>query len=296
MAKRMSDHAELLESALNTLPEGMALLNRESKLVFWSQSAEAITGFARAELLQQPLPAALAGLATNPPPAAAAASARGLLVQVRHKLEHEIPAITRCCVLHDELGEPIGTAIHFHPADRLDALPHGACSGEEELQETQDEFEERLRAEFEDFENGGEPLGVLWIGIDQGADLRRTHGMGAFRSMLDKMKRSLALGLRPADELARWGDDEFLIIAHERTPQMLAAHGRVLAGLARTTDFRWWGDRISLTVSIGAAQARREQTLAELLRHARESMQTAMLEGGNRVTLAHHESALGSEA
>jgi chemotaxis protein MotA len=29
----------------------------------------------------------------------------------------------------------------------------------------------------------------------------------------------------------------------------------VLAGLARTADFRWWGDRVSLTVSIGAAQA-----------------------------------------
>ena len=55
--------------------------------------------------------------------------------------------------------------------------------------------------------------------------------------------------------MGRWGDDEFLIVAHERSAEMLASHAQTLAGLARTADFRWWGDRVSLTVSIGAAQA-----------------------------------------
>ncbi len=73
----------------------------------------------------------------------------------------------------------------------------------------------------------------------------------------------MANGLRPAEEMGRWGDDEFLILSHERTPEMLAAHAQVLAGLARTADFRWWGDRASLTVSIGAAQAEQEGSLVE---------------------------------
>ena len=30
---------------------------------------------------------------------------------------------------------------------------------------------------------------------------------------------------------------------------------KLLAGLARTADFRWWGDRVSLTVSVGVAMA-----------------------------------------
>ena len=73
--------------------------------------------------------------------------------------------------------------------------------------------------------------------------------------MLDKVRHALAQGLRPAEEMSRWGDDEFLVVAHEHSAEMLAAHARTLAGLARTADFRWWGDRVSLTVSIGAAQA-----------------------------------------
>ena len=85
--------------------------------------------------------------------------------------------------------------------------------------------------------------------------MRKTHGAGACEAMLEKIERALANGLRPAEELGRWGEDEFLVISHERTAEMLAAHAQTLAGLARTADFRWWGDRVSLTVSIGAAQA-----------------------------------------
>jgi diguanylate cyclase (GGDEF)-like protein len=107
------------------------------------------------------------------------------------------------------------------------------------------------------------------------------------------VRHALAAGLRPSEVIGRWGDDEFLVIAHERTPEMLAAHAQRLAGLARTADFRWWGDRVSLTVSLGAAQAQKErdetgqdETLAQLLERARNAMEYSMREGGNRTTLA----------
>jgi GGDEF domain-containing protein len=86
--------------------------------------------------------------------------------------------------------------------------------------------------------------------------------------------------------MARWGDDEFLVLSHERTPKMLAAHAQLLAGLPRTADFRWWGDRVSITVSIGAAQAEREGNLADLLERAKAAMQTSFHAGGNQITSA----------
>src|SRR5208337_596676 len=99
----------------------------------------------------------------------------------------------------------------------LDALPHGDTSGSEEVGTSQTDLEERLTNEFEDFQRGGPALGVLWIGIDQAAELRKTHGVGACQAMITKVRHTLAQGLRPAEELGQWGDDEFLIIAHERT-------------------------------------------------------------------------------
>jgi diguanylate cyclase (GGDEF)-like protein len=127
---------------------------------------------------------------------------------------------------------------------------------------------------------------LLWITVDQAHELRRTHGARACDAMLEKVAHVLAGGLRPGEEAGRWGEDEFLIISHERSAEMLGAHAKVLAGLARTADFRWWGDRVSLTVSIGAAQAEQDDTLAELLERAQSAMRTSIHAGGNHATHA----------
>jgi diguanylate cyclase (GGDEF)-like protein len=138
----------------------------------------------------------------------------------------------------------------------------------------------------QDFLDGDSPLGVLWVTVDQARGLRRTHGGQACEAMLEKLQRTLAGGLKPAEEIGRWGDDEFLVVSHERSGPMLAAHAQHLAGLARTTDFRWWGDRISLTVSIGAAQAERGEPLGGLLERAQAAMLESVRSGGNHIAAA----------
>jgi diguanylate cyclase (GGDEF)-like protein len=199
-------------------------------------------------------------------------------------LGHDVPAIARITALQDGLGNRIGKLVVFHPAESLDALPHGETGESSSVAASQADMEDRLAAEFEDFSRGGPPFGVLWITIDQAHELRKTHGAGACEAMFEKVQRTLAHGLRPAEELGRWGEDEFLVVSHERTPEMLAAHAQMLAGLARTADFRWWGDRVSLTVSIGAAQADQGDTLAQLLLRAQSAMISSIHAGGNHIS------------
>ena len=112
--------------------------------------------------------------------------------------------------LRDGLGERIGTAAVFHPAESLDALPHGVTGENEAVVASQADIEDRLQIEFEDFERGGLPFGVLWISVDQAQGLRKTHGSSACEAMLEKVQHALAQGLRPAEEVGRWGEDEFL--------------------------------------------------------------------------------------
>jgi len=297
----MPDRMALLESALDSLPEGIVLLDGGGGVALWNQAAEAITGYAALDLLARPVPEDLRPLLDGQRHGEALYSAgsrsdRGVLVRTRHKLGHEIPAIARTLILRDSLGERIGAAALFHPAERLDALPHGEGGGNPDVAASQADLEDRLQSEFEDFDRDGQAFGILWIAVDQGPELRRTHGAAASQAMLEKIMHALAAGLRPAEELGRWGDDEFLVIAHERTPEMLAAHARTLAGLARTADFRWWGDRVSLTVSIGAAQAEIGELLPQLLKRARKAMETGTREGGNRVAFALRESDPGKDS
>jgi diguanylate cyclase (GGDEF)-like protein/PAS domain S-box-containing protein len=291
----MIDRTELLETALDSLPDGIAVFGVKNEVVLWNHAAEAITGYAGMDLLKRPIPEVLEPLLqSGPRPVEIATHAgRGALLRVRHKLGHEVPVMARALVLRDGMGGRIGMAAVFHPAESLDALPHGEMEADTDVAASQADLEDRLQSEFEDLAQGGAAFGVLWIGVDQAHELRRTHGAGACQAMLEKVRHALAAGLRPSEVIGRWGDDEFLVIAHERTPEMLAAHAQRLAGLARTADFRWWGDRVSLTVSLGAAQAKKErdetgqdETLAQLLERARNAMEYSMREGGNRTTLA----------
>ena len=288
----MIDHLELLESALDNLPDGIALADSNDCVCCWSSAAEAITGYSRTTVLGRPVSEALDDLvvggarywsthgAAHPPPGL------GTLMPLRHRLGHQQPAIVRAMVLRNGLGERIGNMVVFHPAHSLDALPRGATAENPEVEEEVANLHERLQREFEDFTQGAPPFGILWLTVDQAQTLRRTHGPQACEAMFEKVERALAGGLRPSDQLGRWGDDEFLVLSHERTSEVLATHAQMLAGLARTADFRWWGDRVSLTVSIGAAQADPSETLAQLLERAQIAMHSSLHAGGNHITSA----------
>jgi diguanylate cyclase (GGDEF)-like protein/PAS domain S-box-containing protein len=293
----MADRTELLEVALDSLPEGFALVGGDGQVMLWNRAAEAITGHTSADLLSRQAPEPLEPLLLgrtwleDQGAGAGAQPGRSAMVHFQHKLGHDVPVIARTLMLRDGLGGRMGTAVVFHPAESLDALPHGECDEGSSVEASQAEFEDRLVAVFEDFRQGGESFGVLWITVDQAGELRKTHGAGACEAMLEKVERAMGNGLRPAEEIGRWGDDEFLVLSHERTREMLAAHAQVLAGLARTAEFRWWGDRVSLTASIGAAQAERDGSLADLLERARAAMFTSYQAGGNHITLAPGEPA-----
>ena len=252
----MPDRSILTEAALDCYPEGIALLDRDGQVVVWNRTAEKITGFPSIEIVARRIPWALEPiLAPDDVEVDKARSVRGELINAQDRFGGELPVLVRTRVLRDELGERIGNAIIFHPAEGHDNLPHGEVAADSDAETAQARLEERVEEVFEDFLKKGGTLGVLWITVDQAQELRKTHGESACEAMLERVERTMANGLRPAEEIGRWGDDEFLVSRTSATAEMLAAHAQVLAGLARTADFRWWGDRVSLTVSIGAAQA-----------------------------------------
>ena len=286
----MTDRNDLFEATLESVPEGIGLLGAEGLVAYWNPAAAAISGYTSMELLGRPFPEALEHLlqfnvqSGNQVLGTADRLERGSLTSLHHKMGHDVPVIARISVLRDGFGGRIGTAIVFHPTESIDALPRGEAGEDRSVQASQSELEERLQRVFEDFSQGGPAFGILWITVDQAQEMRKTHGEGACEAMLEKVERSRANGLRPGEELGRWGRDEFLIVSHERTAEMLSFHAKTLAGLARTADFRWWGDRVSLTVSIGTAQAEPGATLINLLEQAKNAMFTSIRAGGNQTT------------
>ncbi len=318
-----NQRVDMLGAALDLLDDGVAILDIGSAVVYWNDAAAALTGYARMHLLSRPCPEDLylpdqhhprSGLQpgedlaepvdryTGPAYSGqmyvqrsislaetdetAVDSSKPALVEIRHQRGHTFPAMLRRVALRDPMGRRIGTALLFHPAEDVDSLPHGETFEGVGVARSQTELEDRLEAAFHEWKMNQVPFGLLWITVDQAAQMRRTHGRDACEAMLSIFEQRLAQGLRPTEIIGRWGDDEFLVLSHERTSQMLVEHGKHLIGLARTAEFRWWGDRVSLTASIGAAQAIEGDTLSRLMLEAQQSMHASLHAGGNHVTHA----------
>ncbi len=289
----MANRSELFEAVLDALTDGVVVTDEEGRVAFWNRAAEAITGHPSSELVGQPANSALelmivgeSRIRFSQTPVERARD-RGSLVHVRHRHGHVFSAAAKGLVLRDGLGARIGASVIFRPLENSDALPRGEIGGESPAEEDQTEFAFRLAALHEDFMQGGMPLGILWITVDQSRELRGTHGTRACEAMLEKVQLVLSAGLMADEEIGRWGDDEFLVLSHVRNAAMLAAHAQVLGGLARTADFRWWGDRVSVSVSIGAAHAEKGELLARLLERAQSAMSASVHAGGNQQTFAH---------
>jgi diguanylate cyclase (GGDEF)-like protein len=310
--------AELLQATLSELEEGIAVLDSESRVVLWNRNATVISGYQAAELLTRGLPENFFELNTHhsgahpgsadlrkPLPFQPGArpgagdperraverpkSDRPALVQLRHKQGHSLPAMMRRTPLRDELGKRFGMLVRFHPIEEIDSLPHGVTDAdnghEHRIEESLADMEDRLDEAWREWSSNGVPFGLLWINVDQAAMLRKTHGRDASEAMLAIIERTMLHGLRPTEILSRWGTNEFLVISHERSAEMLEKHAHHVCGLAHTADFRWWGDRVPLTISIGVAQAAESETLRCLLERAQRAMQVGSEGGGNQVVL-----------
>jgi diguanylate cyclase (GGDEF)-like protein len=310
---------EMMGATLDLLDEGVALLDAHSLVVYWNDAAAALTGHRRINVLSRACPSDLyqpveghgaePTLGATPPKeeytgpkysgqlytqkhlvngrpedSVEDEAAKPVLVQMKHHLGHSFPAMLRKMPLRDAFGKRLGTVLIFRPAEEIDEIPHGEIGEAAVLHRSQPETEERLEGAFHEWKTNGTKFGLLWITIDQAAQMRRTHGRDACEAMLKIVEHRLAQALRPSEIIGRWGNDEFLVLSHERTLDMLMEHAHHLAGMTRTADFRWWGDRISLTASIGAIQAASGDTLSRLMHEAQQAMHASVYAGGNHVT------------
>ncbi len=207
-------------------------------------------------------------------------------VVLNHRLGHTVPGMMRKLGLRNLADKAIGVALFFYPVEEVDALPHGESAEYADIERSQADMDDRLEAAYHQWRTGGTPFGLLWITVDQAHSLRKTHGADACEAMLRTLEQTLLRQMKPAEILGRWGDNEFLALVHERTLGLLVEHASRLVGLARTADFRWWGDRVGITLSIGVNHAETKETLPSLLSSARQAMQRSVYAGGNQVTKA----------
>jgi diguanylate cyclase (GGDEF)-like protein len=136
----------------------------------------------------------------------------------------------------------------------------------------------------------GRPLSLLLIDMDNFKPVNDTHGHAVGDRVLKDFVQELLQELRSIDSLCRMGGDEFTVLMPE-TDQVgaVAVADRLRGRIERTHELL-----SGVTVSIGVATQRPEDTLNSLVTRADRALYTAKEKGRNRVSMEHELPALAS--
>jgi two-component system, cell cycle response regulator len=151
-------------------------------------------------------------------------------------------------------------------------------------------FEERLESEIAYAQRHGTKVAVLLIDIDHFKAVNDTHGHAAGDAVLRAVAREIGRTLRVEDVLARFGGEEFVILARAAT--RLDAYRmaeRVRSAVTSACVALPGGAEASVTISIGIARLHEgpESSCAEeLLKIADRRLYKAKASGRNTIAMS----------
>ncbi len=144
-------------------------------------------------------------------------------------------------------------------------------------------FSNRLNDEVTRFSRYHEPLALLFVDLDGLKQINDRYGHRAGDAALRRVAHAIRAELRRTDTGARWGGDEFAILAPNTPAPAASALAERIRALVARQDVPW-----RLTASIGlasvdATQADQAIDPGTLMQMADAALYEAKRHGGNRV-------------
>ena len=136
--------------------------------------------------------------------------------------------------------------------------------------------------------NDGRPASLLMIDIDRFKTFNDTWGHLAGDAVLRHVARQMSAHLRPTDLMARYGGEEFSALLPDTSrEEALAIAERLRNGVEwASLTLGENGETVSVTISLGLAEAHAGETLEEVVGRADEDLYRAKENGRNRAETA----------
>jgi diguanylate cyclase (GGDEF)-like protein/PAS domain S-box-containing protein len=295
---------ELYKTILDNIQEGVYFVDLDRRITYWNQAAETITGYSSDEVVGQHCFHGFMRHVNNQGEqmcdkycplvqSMEEGRAREAAVYLLHKQGHRIPVRLHVSPVRDSDGAIIG-AVEIFSDNTARIL---------ELQELEDlkrlalvdpltgvynrrYGQSQLRIRIEEIDRHNIPFGLLFVDIDNFKKINDSFGHSAGDEVLVTVARTLAHNLRSIDVLARWGGDEFVaMIPHIPDKENLLVVGDKLRALIENSSVSSGDECIFITVSIGAAMARGDDSEESILSRADRLMYQSKQRGGNAVTI-----------
>ncbi len=299
----MSDlvRADVLAQVVESVAEGVYILDREGVIAFWSKGAERITGYSKEEAIGKHCSDNLLrhvddkGKELCIDGCPMMASMKDCLpmeaeVFLHHKDGHRVPILVHASPIFDTDGKSIGAVQVFSDrSERSYLLTELENLKMEVLTDPLTGLGNRRFAEVSaeaaiaELKDGVE-FGLLILDIDHFKRVNDDFGHATGDRVLRMIGWTLANAVRRRDAAVRWGGEEFVVIC----PRIKLGVLSEVAERARVLIERSWiglddGRKVSCTVSVGGALARRGDNLESLVVRADERLYECKSRGRNRV-------------
>jgi diguanylate cyclase (GGDEF)-like protein/PAS domain S-box-containing protein len=295
---------ETYRDILDGLQIGVSVLDLQKKIVFWSDGAEQITGYARIDVLGHSCAENIllhcdqnsCEMCTEKCPMATAlheAKPVEAMSFIHHKSGHRIPVRSWAIPLRDKRGSIIGIIQTFEGEFALaDVDPNNRSMQEHGWLDdvtglpNQAVMQSHLRETLGTFTEVHIPFGIVCLQVHDLGQFRSSYGQGAARSILQVLARTLRNTVWPNDFVGSWSDGQFLAILMGCSEEALQAVTQRMLRMMASATIRWWGENLSVAISIGCTSARAGDTVESLLQRAQPAFSDEQVALSVRATAA----------
>lgn len=294
---------DLYKRILDSLYDGVYLVDLDRRTTYWNSGAERITGYRPDEAVgrrcQDNFLVHLDDRGNSLclhgcPLSSTMANGQPLEVEVylQHKDGYRIPISVRAAPIRDGTGRVVGAVEVFSDNSRIAAmtdlikelrqlslLDHSTEVGNRRF------LEQQLIARLNEQDRYGWRVGVLFVDIDHFKEIndRNDHIVGD--RVIRMVARTLANGIRSFDIVGRWGGDEFVVLIVNVDEEQLHTVSEKLRRLIENSGFTEGGKTIRVTVSVGGVLAAAGENPEAVIRRADRLMLASKTAGRNRVTI-----------
>lgn len=291
------------EKIIESLYDGLYLVDRNRVITYWNKAAEKISGFTAEDVVGKSCSDNMLthissegdDLCTGLCPLAATIAdgkSREANVYMHHKEGHRIPISVRVSALTDKDGTITGgielfTDISSQSVNELRIKELERLTLLDSLTQLANRrcVEKELQSRIEEKKRLNVPFGVLFIDIDHFKKFNDTYGHPVGDMILRSIANTFKANTRPYDLYGRWGGEEFVGIIRNIKADDLEMLGKRILSLIEKTYIVHDENKLSVTVSIGATLVREEDSSESLIQRADRNLYKAKSTGRNRLAM-----------
>lgn len=291
------------EILLNNVQDGIYFVDHDCRIFFWNKGAEQITGFDLSTVngkkcsdnIINPVDESGKNLCEEDCPVKQALSdgqTHTIEAYLQHKEGHRLPVSIRAFPILGEDGEIVAAVETFHDISPKFIMPQHKRELErmqllDPLTEVGNQrfLEIHLQSRLEEIKKYRIPFGLFYIDVDHLKEVNDSYGKPVGDQVLRSIAQTITNNIRFFDIVGRWDSDEFLAVVLNVDENKLDLVGNKIRLLVEKSNIPVGSKLVRATVSVGATQALRVDSLDILITRARSLMDHSKWLGRNKVSV-----------